>query len=230
MLIIGLYLSGFLTLFNKNLTQNVEQSLKIFLKLQFILYSYNRFLYLVLETAKEGHQVQKEGSTMENTIEAVLTTCTKAAMIDWLSHHPESLEGTIRLALSDEARLARRAAWLLWSCADAAPQSVQPFVKDIVASVTGKSVDHQRELIKVLLPLILDEHDEVLLFEIGLHLWKMIGANPSVRLTALKLMIKISQNHAGLSSEIRFFTLEPYYYGLSVPALKAVKKLIHGLN
>ena len=59
--------------------------------------------------------------------------------------------------------------------------------------VSGLGV--QRELLKILLQMELNEEDEVFLFDVCVKVWEKINKKPSVRLTALKFMVEIAKKY-----------------------------------
>jgi hypothetical protein len=167
---------------------------------------------------------------MESALEHVLMSFYKEEMISFMDNHPEYFEEAIQLAVSDKQPYSWRAAWLLWSCMKENDRRVQKHIKTLINAVTTKNDGHQRELLKILSQMELKEEHEGLLFNISMNLWEQIDKNPSVRLTALKFIIKIVKKHPELSQEIYSLTQEQYLETLSPGAKKSTLKLMKELT
>jgi hypothetical protein len=162
-----------------------------------------------------------------DSLENILMTSNKAGIMAYMAQHPEEVAPAIRLALTDRKPHARRAATLVWSCIVDDDERVKPFVNEIIASLPSKSDDHQRELLKILLPMALDDEQEGILFNFSLSLWEQIGKNPSVRFTAFRMMAKIANHHPELSSEMKLFTQPEYLETLWVTAKKSILGMLN---
>ncbi len=166
---------------------------------------------------------------MESALEHKLINSYKDEMISFLDTHPEYFEEAIKLALSDKQPYSWRAAWLLWSCMEENDQRIQSYIKDIVNSIKTKNDGHQRELLKILLQMKLTEEHEGILFNICMDLWEQVNKNPSVRLTALKFIIKTAKKHPDLSQEVTFLTQDQYLEFLSPAVKKSISKMMKEL-
>ena len=163
---------------------------------------------------------------METALEHILTSSYKADMISYMDAHPEDFEEAIKLAISNKQPYSWRAAWLLWSCMAENDQQIQGYIKNIIKTITTKNDDHQRELLKILLQMELNEEYEGFLFNVCVTVWEKINKKPSVRLTAFKIILKIVKNHPDLSNEIIFLTQNQYLDSLSPAAKKSISKMI----
>ena len=163
---------------------------------------------------------------METALEQILMNTYKAGMISYMDDHPEDFEEAIKLALSDKQPYSWRAAWLLWSCMKENDPRVHPFIKSIINALTAKNDDHQRELLKILLQMELNEKQESFLFDICMSVWEQINKKPSVRFTAFKFIVKIAKKHPDLSHEIIFLTQNQYMESLSPAAKKSISKML----
>jgi len=168
---------------------------------------------------------------METTLEKTLTSCYKNEMISFMDNHPEVFEEAIELAVSDKQPYSWRAAWLLWSCIDENDKRLKKHIKKIVNALENKSDSHQRELLKILLMIELDERYEGILFDICIDIWEQINKAPSVRINALRLIVKIANSHPELKQEISFLTQDHYLASFSPgarhSALKIMKEVLH---
>lgn len=167
---------------------------------------------------------------MESILENKLLTSYKKEMISFMNSHPEYFEEAVELALSDKHHYSWRAAFVLWSVIEENDKRIKKHINKIVKAVKGKSDGHQRELLKILLMMELDEKYEGILFDICMNFWEQIDKSPSVRVNALKMIIKIAEKHPELKKEISFLAQDHYLESLSPGARHSVKKIISKLN
>jgi hypothetical protein len=168
---------------------------------------------------------------MESALEHKLLNSYKKEMISFMNAHPEYFEEAVELAVSDKQPYSWRSAYLLWSVIEKNDKRIQKHIKKIVNAIKNKNDGHQRELIKILLMMELDEKYEGVLFDICLGIWEQIDKSPSVRINVLKMIIKIANIHPELKQEISFLTQDHYLESLSPgarhSAFKLMKELLH---
>lgn len=166
---------------------------------------------------------------METALEHILTSTYKDEMIAYLNNHPEDLEEAIQLSMTDRKPYGWRAAWLLWSCMTENDSRIRPYIKPIINSLETKSDGHQRELLKILQIMNLDEEDEGILFNICVNLWLKINSQPSVRFTALAFMCKMADKYPELMHEVLLLTEDHYLDtlspGIKIAVLRIIEKL-----
>lgn len=167
---------------------------------------------------------------METALERILTTTYKNEMIAYLNNHPEYFEEAIKLALSDKQPFAWRAAWLLWSCMEENDVRIRAHIKQLINTISTKKDGHQRELLKILLLMTLDEEDEGFLFNICVDVWEKTMKRPSVRYTAFVFMNKMVSKYPELSHEVRLLTEDQYLDTLSPGIKLAVSRMIPQLG
>jgi hypothetical protein len=167
---------------------------------------------------------------METTLEKTLTSCYKNEMISFMENHPEAFEEAVELAVSEKQPYSWRAAFVLWSVIGENDNRIKKHINKIVKAVKGKSDGHQRELLKILLMMELDEKSEGILFDFCMNVWEQIDKSPSVRVNALKMIIKIANKHPELRKEISFLAQDHYLESLSPGAKHSVKKLMSKIN
>jgi len=164
------------------------------------------------------------------TPEWILTNTYKADLIAWLSAHPEAFEEVIILSLTDKQPYAWRAAWLLWSCMEVNDKRIQPYLGRMIETLKSTNDDHRRELLIILLKMDLPEESEGLLFDECTEMWVKVGKKPSVRMNALKMMVKIAVRHPGLQQELLYLTQPQYIDSLSAAANKSITLLLKGFR
>ena len=163
---------------------------------------------------------------METALEHILTSSYKAEMISYMNAHPEDFEEAINLAISNKQPYSWRAARLLWSCMEENDQRIQGYIRNIINTLTTKNDDHQRELLKILLQMELNEEYEGFLFNVCVTVWEKINKKPSVRLTAFKVIVKIAKKYPDLSHEIIFLTQNQYLDSLSPTVKRSISRMI----
>ncbi|MEJ2105387.1 MAG: hypothetical protein P8X47_12550 [Ignavibacteriaceae bacterium] len=167
---------------------------------------------------------------MESALEHKLLNSYKSEMISFMNAHPEYFEEAIELAVSDKQPYSWRSAYVLWSVIEKNDKRIQQHIKKIVQIVKNKDDGHQRELLKILMMMELDEKYEGVLFNICMDIWEQIDKSPSVRINALKMIIKIANKHPELRKEISFLTQEHYLESLSPGVRHSVIKLMKEIN
>ncbi len=167
---------------------------------------------------------------METDLEHILLNSYKDGMISFMNAHPEVYDEAVQLAISDNQPYAWRSAWLLWSCIEENDKRIRKHIKNIVKAIPTKNDGHQRELIKILHQMELSERHESILFNICMNIWEQIGKTPSVRITALKFIIKIAKKHPELLNEIMYLVEDHYLESLSPGVKRSVQKLISEIS
>ncbi len=167
---------------------------------------------------------------LESTLENKLLNSYKDELISFLYKHPEYFEEAIQLAISDKQPYSWRSAWLLWSCMEENDTRIKKYIKKIVETLKTKDDGHQRELIKILLKMELEEEYESILFDHCMNIWESINKPPAVRVNALKFIVKIAKKHPELSKEITFLTEDQYLESLSPGAKHSVSKIMKKIN
>jgi hypothetical protein len=75
-----------------------------------------------------------------------------------------------------------------------------------------------------------DEKYEGLLFDTCFGIWEQINKATSVRINALKLIVKIANKHPELKQEVSFLAQDYYTESFSPGARQSVKKIMNELN
>jgi hypothetical protein len=169
---------------------------------------------------------QQTNDLMETALEKTLTSFYKEGMISYMDAHPEDFEEAIKLAVSDKQPYSWRAAWLLWSCVVDNDLRVRAHIKNIINSITTKQDGHQRELLKILLKMELDEESEGFLFDVCATIWEKINKRPSVRFTAFLVILKIAKKYPDLYVEINALTQDQYLDTLSPGIKNSLSKMM----
>lgn len=163
---------------------------------------------------------------METELEWILTHSNKEEMIEYLNSHPEGLKEAIQLAITEKQPYSWRAVSLLWSCNEETDWRLQEYVNIFIKILPDRKNNQQRELLKILQKLEIEDELEGLLFEHCVTIWKDISKQASVRYNALKILLKMAKKYPELTYEIRFLTGSQYMKTLSDGARKSVSKIM----
>jgi hypothetical protein len=163
---------------------------------------------------------------MESVLEEKLISCCKVEMISFLQSHPEYFEEAVQLAISHKQPFSWRAAFLLWGCMEDNDSRIHKHIGSIINSIKDKKDGHQRELLKILYRMDIKKKYEGQIFDICMNLWEQISKDPSVRMTALKFILKISKKHPELLKEMTFLTQDHYLASLSPGVKKSIQKMM----
>lgn len=164
---------------------------------------------------------------MITDLEYTLTNSYKEVMISYMHNHPEAFDEAVRLAISDKQPYAWRAAWLLWSCMKDNDARIQEYIQNIIKVLPDRGDNHQRELLKILLKLEIDEVGEGVLFRHCISLWTQINKKPSVRFSAFQILINIAGKYPDLKHELNLITQEDYMHSLSPVVRKSINKMMN---
>lgn len=153
----------------------------------------------------------------------------KQLIIDKINGSPELFNEFLDFSLLPNKPLAWRAAWVLKSCLVKNDRRISERALEITKSIKGKEDGHQRELIKTLEIIELDESYEGYLFDECLTIWETLSKIPSTRMTAFKSMNRIAKKYPELKQDLRLLTEEHYTEsltpGIAATLRKELKKL-----
>lgn len=123
-------------------------------------------------------------TALETALEDILTHTHKAEMIAYIKSSTDAIDEAFELAESDSQPYAWRAAWVLWSCIKHKDSRCRKYIDRIIKCIPVKPYNQQRELIKILQLVELNEDQEGTTFGFCVGLWERIGLQPSVRYNA----------------------------------------------
>ncbi|MFO8067834.1 MAG: hypothetical protein R6U11_09665 [Bacteroidales bacterium] len=161
----------------------------------------------------------------DTELQRALLEFKKEDMISFLNSHPECFDEAINLAITENQPFSWRSAWLLWSCIEENDARVRQHIMSIIKSIKNKKDGHQRELIKILSKMELNEEEEGFVFDICVTLWEKTRSAPSVRYHALLMILKIADKHPELKNEIAFLLQNHYLESLSPGVKNAVGRI-----
>ncbi len=151
-------------------------------------------------------------------------------LITKINDDPALFKTFIEKALSDDQPHAWRAAWILGHCTSANDQRLVPYTERMVQSIPGRKDGHQRELLKLLQKVDLDDDLEGWLFDHCMSIWEAIGKTPSVRIVAFRMLAKIAGKYPELVHELSILTQNEYTETLSPGVKRSLKKIAENLQ
>ncbi|MCP4520643.1 MAG: hypothetical protein GY827_02935 [Cytophagales bacterium] len=160
----------------------------------------------------------------------ILNKGRKEELLSYIEENPQDYSTLVDIALSLDKRLTWRATWLLNLISSKkenriSPQNIQQFIDTLENPKDG----YQREILKLLLKVEINEDQEGILFDTCLDLWQNIKKSPSVRITALQHIIHIIKKYPELTKDIKHLTQEEYIESLSTGIQSQARKLIQQL-
>ena len=126
----------------------------------------------------------------------------KDAFISIIKSDESLYQDLIDFTLSDKDPENWRAAWILGHCTFKNDQRLQPYTTKIIKAIPNKKDGHQRELLKLLEKLPLDDLQEGMLFDHCVSLWEQLNHSSSVRFFAMKGMIRIAEKYPALKRDL----------------------------
>ena len=139
-------------------------------------------------------------------------------LISNINAYPDQFQETLKVALKDEPQ-AWNAAWLLEHCVMKNDPRIREHVTVLIQALKGKRDGHQREILKILRKMNLNDDQEGYVFNECMNIWESIGKSPSVRITAFGFLVEITRKYPELSHELEFLAQDRYTETLS-PGIK----------
>ncbi|MBN2891088.1 MAG: hypothetical protein JXL97_04400 [Bacteroidales bacterium] len=136
-------------------------------------------------------------------------------LLTHIDKHPEYFSAALELALDNDPILSWRATWMINQSMVNNDERIEPHLKKIIEAVKTKRDGHQRELLKILTRMNIDEDIEGCLFDICMLIWEDVDKIPSVRITAFRIIVDIAKKYPELVNEIEFLTQKHYAETLS---------------
>ena len=135
----------------------------------------------------------------------------------------------LKEALKDNNN-AWRIAWEIGHKITKNDECIIPHIDTIIAALNCKKDGHQRELLKILEKMDLNETQEGLLFNECIIIWKKTDKIPSVRIKAFQILSKIANDYPELKKELIHFTSDEYTKTLGKGIRKSFDKMILSID
>ena len=167
---------------------------------------------------------------METDLEYLLTHSYKEQMIAGMAANSAFFNQAIRLALSYKQPYAWRSSWLLWSCMKPNDERIRKYIPEIIRFLPGCRDNQQRELLKILYLMEIDEELEGILFDVSMGIWEKLNNQPSARYNAFKMIVKIAKKYPELHREIEYLTESQYTETLTMAVRRGVFRMFSELH
>lgn len=174
----------------------------------------------------------KNNSTFQinDKLSALLTHNYKFDISNYLYANPELFEDLFELALQEHPKLSWRAAWAFYDFINSKKHIVEENQHRIFKILPFREENHQRELLKLIDEIEIDENYIALAFDECLKLWVQLYKKPSVRYNAFKIMLKLANKYTIFQNEFIFYTSSKYIESLSPGAKHSINKLLKNLS
>lgn len=167
---------------------------------------------------------------MTKTEKLLSQSARKEVLLNYLNVHPESVEEVIQIALTTTLPQCWRACWLLFHYCESEDIRLIPHRSELIKAIANKSDGHQRELIKLIGRMDLDEDHEGRLFDQCMSIWESVKKKPSVRMMAFRYIVTVVKKYPELWGEVVHLTQPHYLDSLTPGVLNSVTRQIEQLR
>ncbi|MBN2664150.1 MAG: hypothetical protein JXR68_10915 [Bacteroidales bacterium] len=150
-------------------------------------------------------------------------------LVLFVNKNNENFTFAMKIALADEQPYAWRATWVINHATKNNDPRLTEYIYLITKDLQKKQDGHQRELLKLIEKIKIAEENEGLIFDICMTIWEDVDKIPSVRIIALKMLVKIVKKYPELMNELKFITQEHYTETLSPGIKNSMKKMMKNL-
>ncbi|ANW95196.1 hypothetical protein AXE80_02365 [Wenyingzhuangia fucanilytica] len=154
------------------------------------------------------------------------TRLDKDFLIQLFQEQTEVHSAAIQVALSQKQPQAWRATWILSHCTYKNDARILPYTSDFIKILPKQKDGHQREILKILDKITLDDDQEGILFDLCMSIWENLNKAPAVRYLAFKFIHKTCQKYPELNGELTFISQNQYLETLSPGIQKIIKRII----
>jgi len=163
---------------------------------------------------------------MLDEIENILTRNYKHDMVLFFQKNPDRIDDLIKLIFEKNNPLSWRAAWLLWSCVPKNDSRILENTSRFISILPYSNESMQREILKILFNIDLEEESLGRLINICINIWEDINKRPGVRYSSFRMLLKISKEYPELENELGYLVDERFINTLSPGIKHSIKKLI----
>ncbi|WP_258098160.1 hypothetical protein [Marinoscillum pacificum] len=167
---------------------------------------------------------------MKRTEELLSKNLSRDILIEYLDQHPEEYEEAVRIAQTSHLPQCWRACWVLFHITSKDDERLKPHLSELIMSIKGKTGGHQRELIKLISKMSLDEDQEGMMFDRCMTIWESVKMIPSVRMMAFKFLMKVVNKYPELKMELRHITQDHYLESLTPGVRRSIDKQLDGFK
>jgi hypothetical protein len=153
---------------------------------------------------------------MKESLEVILTSrLSKENMKTFINNNPEEFKKAIDLSVSDDQNLGWRAAWMVQSVMEKNDTRIMKNIRKLIRAIENKRDGHQRELLKIIRKINVNDNDEGYLLDQCVLIWSNINKSSSVRITAFTIIADLVKKYPELINEVEPLSEKHYYQNLS---------------
>ncbi len=167
---------------------------------------------------------------VQTPLEKVLVSRHKPDMIAYVKANASSFADLVQFSIADNPPYSWRAAWLIRDYIQPNDSRIQKHVAALIQELPERNDSQNREVLKLLELMDIEEEQEGFLFSHCLYLWEQLDKQPSVRFTAFKMMLKIAYKHPDLKGEIKALSQEHYVETLTPGVRQSMRILLRKLK
>ena len=123
--------------------------------------------------------------------------------------------------MEEEKHTSWRTAWVVNHLIEKDDKRVKKDLSKIIQSISSKNDGHQRELIKIVRKMSLNEDQEGLFFDVCMNIWEVVNKQPAVRYYCGLFILKMAKKYPEIKNELEFLTSDYYLKTLS-PGIKRI--------
>ena len=158
---------------------------------------------------------------MDKLIDLLSIRIEKDKLVSLLKSNHNYYYEAIEIALSNKQPMSWRAMWIVQNATQKLDNRPFSYISKIINNIPKNIDSLQRESLKLLDKLVLNDEQEGKLFDICMTLWENLQKTPAVRFMAYKFIKKTAIKYPELQSEIEFILEDRYLEGLS-PGIKTI--------
>ncbi len=143
----------------------------------------------------------------------------KEIILGYFKQNPNLFWEAMELSTTNQRPQNWRSCWIIFHLMEENDARLLPKVSDFIKAIPGKPDGHQRELIKILSRMQLNEEQEGELFDICMNIWESPKLIPSIRMMAFRFVMKVLKKFPELITELDYLTQDQYLDSLS-PGIK----------
>ncbi len=149
----------------------------------------------------------------------------KEFLIQLFQEQKEVYDSALKISLKNHQPQSWRATWIIGHCTFANDSRIQPYTNDFIQCIVDKKDGHQREILKILYKMDLNDEQEGKLFDICMSFWENIAKAPALRYLAFKQIHKICLKYPDLNGELAYISQNQYTDSLSPGIKKTILRM-----
>jgi len=136
----------------------------------------------------------------------------------------------IKHMLEDVKPTSWRTAWIVNHLIEKDDKIIKKKLSTIIKSIKDKTEGHQRELIKIVRKMKLNEENEGLFFDVCMEIWRKVNKQPAVRYYCGLYIIEMARKYPEIKNELEYLTTDYYIKTLSPGIKKIFEKELEKVN